>query len=523
MILGVNALNIRTWEALEESLVPLRKDSKEWRIFHYLPAMIYFPAGLVTLALDSIGKVFSYAASFFSRDKRDPNKDFTAILDDSRKWKELRQSEVSFDSDFLFGTATCTYQDSGAVNCPDSQWAKWEKKVVRENNRSGKSADLFQLYQSDEGRNQIINRLKKLGLNSYRFSIEWSQIEPKEGVFDETKLQVYVNFCKALRKNGIAPMVTLHHFSEPDWFHKKGSFEKEENIEHFIRFAEKVFLPLTQEYKSKPLVEHICTINEPAVEAFSRYVRGAFSPGYICRFNKAGQFLKGALKANCIAYEKLKALNPRVQIGIVHQRLAMIATNPLLQPTVRYINRLVNDTTLRFFKTGIFSYKIPLCAHIREEGLNPKTDFVGLQYYTRPVIGLTGSTSYHEPMTAMPFREDPEGLYEASLEVYDAFKVPIIITENGISTHDPKQRERYLARALYATYRAQQKIGVENLRGYHYWSFCENAEWDMGLHPQSFGAYGLNTNGTLAPNPREGMMPLIQVAKNRSKVILKVA
>ncbi len=460
----IHAVHSKIWLGLEESLTPLEPDSKSWRIFHYLPAAIYLPLGLVTLPFDALERILSYASQFFLRDKRDPNTDFRAVLDDSRKWKEIDSLKVEFDQNFLFGTSTCTFQDSGAVNCPNSQWASWEKKVLPESNRSGKSANLFELYQSRRGTAQIIERLKKLGVNSYRFNIEWSHIEPSEGQFDETKLQVYVNFCKALRKNGIAPMVTLHHFSEPKWFHDKGSFEKDENIQYFLRFAEKVFPALTQRYWFTPLVQHICTINEPGVEAFSRYVRGAFSPGKYVRFGRAGQFLHGAMKAHCLVYEKLKSMNPNVQVGIVHQRLKMISANPLLDPICRYITRLVNDTTIEFFKTGTFSYKMPLCSNIKDATLNPKTDFVGLQYYVRPVIGLTGSTSYHEPMTTMPFREDPEGIYEAILEAHEGFKAPIIVTENGISTHDPKQRSRYTARALYATYRAMQKIGVENLR-----------------------------------------------------------
>lgn len=519
----IPSLHTKTWAAIESHLTPPAPNSKNWRLFHYLPAPLLLPFGLGTLIGDTAWRILGSIGAFFTRDPRDPKKDFTAICDDSRNWEKLDSVDVSFDSKFLFGVATCTFQDSGAVNCPDSQWANWEEKNVAANNRSGKSADLFQLYQTKQGRAQIIERLKKLGVNSYRFSLEWSHIEPRQGEFNEVHLQAYVELCKALRKNGIAPMVTLHHFSEPQWFHDLGSFEKEENIDHFVTFCKKVYPALAQNYWLKPLVEHICTINEPGVEAFSRYVRGAFSPGYYFRFNRAGKFLKGMLKAHCIAYDTLKELNPKVQIGIVHQRLKMKTSNPLIQPTCRYINRLVNETTLDFFKTKVFRYQIPFSSHIVEEGLNPKTDFVGMQYYTRPVIGLAGSTSYHEPMTKMPFREDPAGIYEAILETYDAFHCPILITENGISTDDPAQRRRYFSRALYAAGEAAKKIGLSNLRGYYAWSFCDNSEWDMGRHPQAFGAYFLDDEGKLAPEPKEGMEPFIKTARASKNKKLKIA
>lgn len=454
------------------------------------------------------------AQEFFSQ--QEALKEFCEVLDDSRKWESITDLSVTFDAGFLIGVATCTYQDSGAFYCPDSQWVEWENKSLPEENRSEKSAGLFALYQTKEGRAILIDRLQKLRVNAYRFSIEWSHIQPEKDNWDDLKLQVYVELCKELRDSGIQPMITLHHFSEPKWFHLLGSFEKEENIFYFVEFSEKVFKFLIQDYKGKPLVEYFCTINEPGIEAFSRYVRGSFSPGYRLRFIRAGQFLKNMLKAHCVTYKTLKPICPNVQIGITHQRLVLVGTHPIIDWFLHYINLLVNETILQLFKTGVFDYNIPFCS-LREE-MHPQTDFIGLQYYTVALIGWTGSTSYYEKMTEMPFREYPEGLYPAILEAYRSFRVPIFITENGISTHDEGQRFRYIERALYATHLAQQIIGVKNVLGYFLWSFCDNFEWDMGMHPQAFGAYQLNADGSLADDPKNGVLPLIQIAQAKKLV-----
>lgn len=513
-------LNNKVWYSMEEALTPLREGSKDSRIFHLLPAIPLLPIGLILNCFVIVTRIIQYPFSFFATQaKKDPNIDFTAILEDSRKWTLIgnlfNKITLGFgDPNFLYGVATCTFQDSGSVHCPESQWADYEKKCLPENNRSGESANFFQLYQTDGGRKQIIDRLLKLGVNSYRFSIEWSHIQPIQGEFLSYNLKIYVDFCKALRDAGIQPMVTLHHFSEPKWFHAMGSFEKEENIKYFVKFTKSVFLELIQPYKGKPLVEYFCTINEPAVEAFSRYVFGSFSPAKMFRFSRAGNFLKGALKAHISVYDALKKIAKdhsadTVKIGIVHQRLTMIGSNIITYLVSRYLNRLLNETMMRFFKKGVFKLKIPFSCNIKEEGFSPKTDFVGLQYYVRPVNGLFGPTSYHEKMTLMPFREDPEGIYEAICETHDNFKVPIIVTENGISTVDEEQRARYMLRSLYAVQRAQKEIGEENLRGYLAWSVCDNSEWNMGKDPQRFGVYALENNSegkkVLASLPKIGI------------------
>lgn len=444
--------------------------------------------------------------------------DFSKVVNDSRCWNDLPDMERDlFDSPpgknprFLWGTGTCTYQDSGFFHCPYSQWAEWEKRCLNEDNRSGKSANLFEHYQSNP--NEVIGRLLALGVNSYRFSVEWSQIEPEKGQFCEDKLLIYLNFCKLLRNQRIEPMVTLHHFSEPQWFHDLGSFENENNICHFVAFCERIYSELTQEYKGSPLVGYFCTINEPGIESFNRFIMGSFSPGKTQDFQRAALFLKGALKAHCQTYRALKKINGKAQIGIVHQYLRFIPLEASFAPAANLLSHVVNETQLNFFKTGTFLMQITPDYKIIEEGDGtlPPTDFVGLQYYARPVIGNNASTSFHEPMTTMPFREDPEGIYEAITVSYDAYRKPIIVTENGISTHDDAQRDRYLSRALYATKRAEDVIGSDNLMGYYLWSFVDNLEWNMGMRPQAFGAYRLD-EGKISTNPKPGVALFVQLA-----------
>jgi beta-glucosidase len=516
------------WFDFEERITPNTATSQnaKWSFTAYalhngLEAATYLVAGLATGSLVMGLKVYEFVTSFFTKQKKAEG--FSTVLNDSREWKKLGDIQQDLEKNplgandplFLHGVATCTYQDSGETNCPDSQWRVYEKQHISEDNRSGQSGNLFQLYRTAP--NEVTRRLHQLGSNAYRFSIEWSQIEPNQGEFRSEVLEQYIKFCKHLRDEGIQPMVTLHHFSEPVWFHELGSFEKEENIKHFTNFCEKVVPKLAQDYKGKLLVEYFCTINEPGIEAFSRYIFGSFSPKLHFQWTKAGEFLKGALKAHTVVYDKLKTMvPPSVKLGIVHQYLHFLPDAPL----TRYFNRLVNDVAMNFFKTGKIELKVPFACNIVEEMEKPKTDFVGVQAYVRPSFfppDILRSMLYGEPMTLMPFREDPASIYEAITKCHEAFQAPVIVTENGISTNDNEQRRRYMTRALYAAREAAKVIGEDNLKGYLAWSFTDNFEWDRGMNPQRFGAYALEeqSDGThkIAENPKPGMDTYVKIVE----------
>lgn len=536
-----SCVNEGLWLNFEESLILPNTNSKAYYIQCLIKAgqaTVFAPLAISSSLLVLLEKTAISALNFFASKAPQSQVTFKDVLKDSSKWKDLGDLEQDLDKNppgfnndqFLWGTASCTYQDSGFQNCPGSQWHRWEKKTLPHTNQSKKSLDLFTIYQKDPM--FIVDQLKKLGVNSYRTSIEWSQIEPTEGEFKQEALDVYINFFKSLKANGIEPMVTLHHFSEPQWFHDKGSFEKERNIQNFINFASYVYPGLTQDYQGKPLVKWICTINEPSIEAFSRYVRGAYSPGIKFDFQRAGSFIQGAMKAHFAVYKELKKLNSseEVKIGFTHQYLKFEAGNPLVLPATRYLTALINNTVLNIFKNKQFSLKVPLMCNIQTDFSEDevKSDFIGVQFYTRPIISLTGSIPQHdnEAMTQMPFREDPAGLYEAVVDTYKATNIPIIVTENGISTHSDEQRNRYMQRALYSLKMAEQDLPARAVQGYYQWSLVDNLEWDLGMEPQAFGAFeAIKTpeGYKMADKPKSGMTTYQKVLEAWNRVQERLA
>lgn len=546
-----SAVNNHVWSAVECVLTP----SPSKRGEHQIGALNLLYAGLITpialftgysAALEAVVvKVCTVAYRYFYPLPLKNN--FEDVTADPRHWsrygdiaKNLEEEPLGQgNSAFQYGVATCTYQDSGSFHCPDSQWVEWETKVIENPaDRSGKSANVFEHYKTEHGREEIIKRLIKLGVTSYRFSVEWSHLQSeKEGLINAENLQVYIDLCKKLRDRGITPLVTLHHFSEPTWFHQMGSFELFDNTPHFVNFGEAIVDALSVEYNGKPLVDEFCTINEPNIEAFSRYVFGSFSaspppqangatswvgkvfeifsryvlkkltPGTILDFNRAGNFLHGALHAHSQLYNKVKEKHPNAKVGIVHQYLRFTPTIGLFYPITKYLTQLINDVTLRYFQTGVFRLKMPFC-HIESKDTKPTTDFAALQYYVRPKV-----ISFGEEKTLMPFPEDPEGLYQAILDVHSHFQTDVWITENGISTHSDEQRRRYTTRALFAAKEAAKVIGPEKLLRYFYWCTFRNLEWNMGMNSQHFGAYDLLSNGEIAEEPKEGMDTFIKTAQ----------
>jgi len=185
--------------------------------------------------------------------------------------RRLDTDDVRFPPGFLWGVASAAHQVEGG--CANNNWARWEEgrdAAGAPRPRAGAACEHWTRFRED------IELMRSLGLTSYRFSIEWSKIEPAPGVFDGEAIAHYHEVLDALRAAGIAPMITLFHFTIPAWFEELGGFEVESNNGFFVAFAQRAFA----EYGGK--CELWCTVNEPEV-----YVEGGYSSGKVKRTKKA--------------------------------------------------------------------------------------------------------------------------------------------------------------------------------------------------------------------------------------------
>lgn len=423
-----------------------------------------------------------------------------------RKRLDLSIDKLKFPSDFLWGTATAAHQIEG--DCDNNNWHRWEQMkkrpadghpTVRRGMVSGKAADHWSRVKED------VKLMKELNVNSYRFSVEWSKIEPSEGEFDLKVLDHYSKEIDLLIQNGIEPMLTLHHFTQPIWFDDKGGWEKRENLDYFYRFAGKVY----EEYCDR--VRYWCTFNEPTVFSLVGWLEGSFPPGKRDAplwdlIGDAVNVLSNLMLAHVVVYRQLKAIDSRPQIGIVHN---IFNTHPYrrwhpIDYLAAYIaDNLQNNLVLQFLRTGVFKFKFPILGKkgyfLKMPEACQSFDFIGINYYSHMFYKFSFSLEnpiraeahpddkFSGVMTDMEYPIYAEGFYQTIMRVSQALPdVPIYITENGVADDDDSRRKLFIKRYMYALSRAIQD-GC-NVKGYYYWTLMDNFEWAFGFDMR-FGLY----------------------------------
>ena len=428
-------------------------------------------------------------------------------------WNIEKNNKFKLPESFFWGTATASHQVEGG--CKNNNWYKWEnnfdeegKPRIKDNQVAGDACDHWNRYNDD------ILMLKELGVTHYRFSLEWSKIEPKKDQFNENALKHYDDVIDALLKNNITPYITFHHFTNPVWFDEMGAFENEDNIAYFLNFCKMVF----ERYSDK--VKHWCTINEPEVYASMGYFAGVFPPG-----KKNAQLSaivqKNMLIAHTQLYHMLKKTpnGKESQIGIVKNVMQFDPSrrwNLLDWLACIFTDTVYNKMSFSYFSTGKISIYIPTLVKLFHYNKNAikSTDFFGLNYYSHVHVKFqfdkheffTNTFPENDTMTDMPYTIYPEGFYRAIKSV-ESVGVPIIITENGIADAKDDRRALYIKRYIYAMKKAISE--GSNIKGYFYWSLMDNFEWAEG-YDMKFGLYEVDFK-TQKRTLRQGSKAFIEI------------
>jgi beta-glucosidase len=385
----------------------------------------------------------------------------------------------AFPEGFRWGTATAAHQvDGGTWN---NDWWAWEHDPSSPcTEPSGDACDHWHRWPTD------VRMLAELGFGSYRFSLEWSRIEPEEGEFSSVALDHYKAMCEGCRELGLEPVVTFHHFTSPRWVAAAGGWAEPATAERFARFCERAAAHMGD------LMGAACTINEPNIVAFYGYRNGAFPPGERSsdRRHLANQtFIDGHRRA----VDAIRSAAPGVPVGLTLSMTDYQAVDGG-EARVEKMRRPMEDVFLE---------------------ATDGDDFVGVQVYTRMLVGPDGPVAYPRGarITLMGYEFWPQALEACLRRTWEVTGGrPLLVTENGIGTTDDSERIEYVEAALQGVL-ACLADGID-VRGYTYWSALDNFEWAFGYGP-TFGLVAVD-RATQVRTPKPSARWLGDVAKKNA-------
>ncbi len=408
----------------------------------------------------------------------------------------MPEATFHFPKGFLWGTATASHQVEGRNT--NNNWAAWEKAPlvapargsqghIINDQKAGLACDWW------GGRwREDFDRAAEGGQNAHRFSIEWSRVQPAPDRWDETALDVYREMARGLVSRNMVPLITLHHFTDPIWLADLGGWESEKVIPLFTTYVTKVVEALAT------FTNTWVTINEPNTYIFGGYAGGGFPPGKN-DLNTALNVMINMVRAHAAAYRAIHAIQPAAQVGIAQYYRSLKPAHawfPLDIWPAALQSQIFNNAFPRAVTDGRFEavFKratLPEAAHT--------LDFLGVNYYTRDLVSfsllhasqLFGKRSFPKgaDLSNTSFLANvPEGMFEA-LKWGMTFKVPLVVTENGIEDQDDHLRPRYLLQHLHQVWRAVNFNFP--VKGYFHWTLVDNFEWERGW-TQRFGLWELD-------------------------------
>lgn len=388
---------------------------------------------------------------------------------------------AAFPDGFRWGTATAAHQVEGG-NWNNDWWAWEHAEGTPCIEPSGDAVDQYHRYRDD------LRLLRELGFGDYRFSIEWSRIEPEDGEFSTAALEHYRRVCATALELGVAPVVTFHHFTTPRWLADQGGWANPIVVDRFARFCERASTALGD------LMARACTINEPNIVTFVGYVLGFFPPG-VTDTDQAKQVAQHFIAAHRAGYEAIKGTGFGGPVGLtlsMSDYQAHPADDPAAVERRDEARRLMEDEYLDSVRGD---------------------DFIGVQTYSRTRFGPDGMLPGEEGVPTvdiMGYEFWPEALEATIRRAWELTGgVPVLVTENGLSDTDDANRIEYVRRALQGVL-ACLADGID-VRGYTYWSLLDNFEWAYGYGPK-FGIVGVDRT-TQERLPKESARWLGRVAR----------
>ncbi len=374
---------------------------------------------------------------------------------------------------FWWGTSTASFQNEDRGLAPDDPMnfrTDWDvfAEEGRTPARGDKAVSSWTRFDLDLG------AVKQLGVSHFRFGVEWARIEPRPGVINEKALARYVEMARQLRAAGIEPIVTLWHFTFPDWLYDKNDKRRVNFLHPDAKEAWRAHV--TRVVRAmKPYVRIYVPQNEPNGAINLGWIAGHWPPGLLLR----PFAYKHALRASADMFRDAAQIIRRERPGAIVMGIYSLPDwrrSYLADPTALVYNIVQRQN---FDQLDMVADSM---------------DIIGVNYYYAQDASLIrflsrGHGELSSDYTQLGWEIVPEGLYNVLTKVHQRYGKPVVVSENGLGTQSEQKRIRYL-REHIAQMRRAMADGVD-VRGYFPWTLVDNYEWKEGWHGQ-FGLFSFD-------------------------------
>ena len=409
----------------------------------------------------------------------------------------------TFPKNFIFGTATSSYQIEGQKfdGCGLSNWdtfAKKKGKTFKGQNGSIACAHIIN-FKKD------LNLVEECGFTAYRFSFSWPRLFPKEnGKINKLGLEFYDKLLDTLLEKNLLPFATIYHWDLPKYLDDKGGWTNLETVKRFSEFSNLIM------EKFGKRIHSIATINEPWCVSWLGYYWGEHAPG-IKNIAATAKSMHNILLAHGNAVEIAREYHHK-NIGIVLNKTHVLPHSNKEED--KFAAKIYDQIHNTWFDEAIFKGKYPkqllniLRPYMPENYSNDlkkisnKIDWIGINYYTRTIVKKDINEKYFAfkiqqgklPKTEMGWEIYPKGLTQVIKKLTKNYSksMPIFITENGMAHPDNFEKEVIDDQERISFYE-KHLLEIKNLlkrgiplKGFFAWSLLDNFEWSYG-YSKRFG------------------------------------
>lgn len=427
---------------------------------------------------------------------------------------------MSFKKDFVWGVATSSYQIEGGAYEKGKGLNIWDiyckqKGKILNNENGDVACDHYHLFKED------IKIMKQLGVKAYRFSVNWARILPNGiGKINEDGIRFYNELIDNLIENNIEPYLTLYHWELPYELYKKGGFMNDEMVDWFGEYAKVIAMNFSDRVKK------YFTFNEPQCFIGLGFLSGIHAPGLKVPIHDSFVMAHNVLKAHGMAVKMLREYAKQdIEIGYAPTcGMAYPDTQKSedIEATKQFLFMLNSgegwawnipwwsDPIIfgEYPEEGLKKYKNYLPKITKEDMklISEPIDFYGQNMYngSRIKMGEDGKPKIVDrysgfPKTGLNWPITPECMNWSTKFLYERYKKPIYITENGLACHDvisldgkvhDPNRIDFLQRYLRELKKSTTQADV---RGYFQWSLLDNFEWHNG-YAERFGLVYVDYN-----------------------------